>query len=159
MPRTYPRSWGGLVALTGATLCAVGNATAQSSAPSARRDSAVVAVERGIWENIKHGRWQGVTGTLGGALTVDEKGIYTWSATNTNALRDMGCTTTAYAMRDVRTREVAADIVALGYHADVSLRCGNATPTLSSNYLSVYRRRGPGWELVATSITRAAAPK
>jgi hypothetical protein len=149
----------GLLVLTGTTLGTVGTAAAQSSTPTARRDSAVVAVERGIWENIQHGRWEGVTRTLGGALTVDDKGVYTWAAANTDSLRAMGCATTAYAMRDLHTREVATDIVALGYRADVSLKCGNATPTLSNNYLSVYRRRGTGWELVATSITRAARPK
>lgn len=68
----------------------------------------------------------------------------------------MKCATTAYAMRDTQTREVAPDIVALGYRAELSLRCGDGAPIISNVCLSVYRRHGSSWELVATSITRAA---
>jgi hypothetical protein len=148
----------GLVA--GGAGTAAAQSTATASGDAARdRDSAVVAVERSIWEHIVHGRWDGATTVLGGALTVSGNGVFTWSAADTDRLRDMGCATTAYAMRDVQTREVAPDVVALGYRAVLSLKCGDATPTLSNLYLSVYRRRGTGWELVATSITRAAPPR
>jgi hypothetical protein len=150
------------VASIGAGIGADASRLAAQRAPAARaagaaaRDSAVVAVERSIWEHIAHGRWDGATSVLGGAPTVDADGVYTWSTANTDRLRAMGCALSAYDMREVRTREVAPDVVALGYRALLSMQCGSATPSMSNLYLSVYRRRGAGWELVATSITRAA---
>lgn len=154
-----PRSVVASLVLTSIAFGATRSAAAQSSTPAARRDSAVIAVERGIWENTLHQRWEGTNAALVGVFTVDSKGIYTWSAANTTALRATGCTLTSYAMRDVRTRVASADVVVLGYRADLSLKCPNPAPSVSNNYLSVYRRRGTGWELVASSITPVSPPK
>lgn len=129
---------------------------AQAASPASARDSAVVAVERSIWEHVKAGNWEGVNAILAGALTGDDKGVYTWTAGHTQRLRDMGCTLTSFAMRDVLTRDIAADVVGLAYRAELSLACGNATPSIVNNYTSVYRRRGSGWELMVTSITPVA---
>jgi hypothetical protein len=139
---------------------------AQGAAQAARRpaaarapDSAAVAVERSIWEHAVAGRWDRVNAILEGALTVDDSGISPWTAARTEALRTMGCTITGYAMRDVATRTLSGDAVVVAYRAELPMRCAAESPTWQFRYMSTFRRRGAGWQLVATSITPVAPPK
>jgi predicted NUDIX family NTP pyrophosphohydrolase len=116
-------------------------------------------VERSIWDHAVAGRWERVNAILEGALTVDDSGIAPWTAARTEALRTMGCTITGYAMHDLRTRAVSGDVVVVAYRAELPVRCGAESPTWQFRYMSTFRRRGTGWQLVATSITPVAPPK
>jgi hypothetical protein len=134
-------------------------AQAPRRAATSSADSAAVAVERSIWEHLVAGRWDRVNAILEGALTVDDSGISPWTAARTEALRTMGCTVTAYAMHDLTTRAASGDVVVVAYRAELPARCGAESQTWQFRYMSTFRRRGAGWQLVATSITPVAPPK
>lgn len=132
-------------------------AAAQAPALSAR-DAAVVAIERGIWDHIAAGRWEAVQSSLDGVFSVDARNIFAWGTADTGRLRTAFgiCGLAGFTIRDAQTRDVTADVVVLGYRIDMELKCRTTTSTRTTRYISTYRRRGDGWELVASGIVAAA---
>ena len=132
-------------------------AAAQAHELSAR-DAAVVAIERGIWENISGGRWEAVQSSLAGVFSVDARNIFAWGTADTNRLRAAFgiCGLAGFTIRDAQTRDVTADVVVLGYRIDMELKCRTTTTTRTTRYISTYRRGADGWELVASGVIAAA---